>query len=172
MLGLRWLLFKASSDRSWVSFRPSARIRQYTGAIKELRYHVEMESRALLSSLRYRQQGTLVTLVSLSLCEARSVSGVHTRTLGQICTPCIGDCTCYCSGRKLRYTISTPPNPSPPHTPTHPHMHTRTHPSLPGLKLLSLQRTRQLLLRALRFPPLSRGSRCARHIAPLEKKSK
>ena len=50
----------------------------------------EMESRALLSSLRYRQQGTLV---SLSLCEARSVSGVHTRTLGQVCTPCIGDWT-------------------------------------------------------------------------------
>ena len=43
---------------------------------EELRYRVEMESRALLSSLRYRQQGTLV---SLSLCKARSVSGVQTR---------------------------------------------------------------------------------------------
>ena len=58
--------------------------------LKPLDHPHEMESRALLSSLTYRQQGTLV---SLSLCEARSVSGVHTRTLGQVCTPCIGDWT-------------------------------------------------------------------------------
>ena len=48
------------------------------------------KSSATTLRLRYRQQGTLV---SLSLCKTRSVSEVHTTTLGQVCTPCIGDWT-------------------------------------------------------------------------------
>ena len=46
--------------------------------------------------------------MSLSLCEARSVSGVRTRPLGQVCKPCIGDWTCDCSGQETQIHCFTP----------------------------------------------------------------
>ena len=68
--------------------------------------------------------------MSLSLSEARTVSGVQTRTLGQVCTRCIGDC----SGRKCKrhyfthrphcaLTALTAHHPHPPTLPTPPPLH-------------------------------------------------